>query len=160
MNKQTNSLLSQLRVHLEAKAKSMKCEECGASIASEAVKQGDGKMLCEKCAGMGESYGYDYDAGLDEEKGPVVAKVPSESNPEKEYEIRLGKDGNFYCSCPAWKNMKKPVKDRICKHIKTWAKAHDMKLPEGAVIMLDNGEVMVLEMATEDVAKLIAESRR
>lgn len=97
-------------------------------------------------------YDYDFDASLDEEKGPVVARVPSESNPEKEYEIRLGKDGNFYCSCPNWKNMKKPVKERVCKHIKTWAAAHDMKLPEGSVIELGGDEIMVLEMATETVA--------
>lgn len=58
-----------------------------------------------------------------EEQGPVIAEVPSESNPSKKYQIRLGGDGNVYCSCPAWKYQKgKAPHERVCKHMKGLAK--------------------------------------
>lgn len=173
MNVQTNAILASLLQHLEAKQSKAVCEECGGPLnQNEAKKAGDGQMLCEECWGkmQGEAVESDEDVfsfyewvGGNEfveksEKGPVVARVPSESNPEKEYEIRLGADGNFYCSCPAWKYQKKGVKERTCKHIKAWAKAHDMKMGEGDELVLADGEVMVLEMATEDVAALLQES--
>lgn len=48
----------------------------------------------------------------------VLAHVPSSSNPSVAYEIRLGGDGNVYCTCPAWKFQKLPPKERSCKHMK------------------------------------------
>lgn len=51
-------------------------------------------------------------------KGSVIAVVPSSSNPALSYEIRLGHDGNVYCSCPNWKYQKLPPKERTCKHMK------------------------------------------
>jgi len=57
-----------------------------------------------------------------EELGPVIATVPSSSNPAKKYEIRMGHDGNVYCSCPAWRNMKLPPAERVCKHMKSLSK--------------------------------------
>jgi len=57
-----------------------------------------------------------------EAAGPVIASVPSSSNPDKKYEIRLGNDGNVYCSCPAWKHMKLPPAERVCKHMKSLSK--------------------------------------
>jgi hypothetical protein len=54
-----------------------------------------------------------------EMRGPrLMAMVPSHSNPSKAYEIRLGKDQNVYCLCPAWKFQRGvSPKDRTCKHI-------------------------------------------
>lgn len=52
----------------------------------------------------------------------ILATVPSSSNPLKSYDIRLGKDGNVYCTCPAWKYQKKHPHDRTCKHLKAFAK--------------------------------------
>tara|TARA_R110002020_G_scaffold387486_1_gene598148 strand:- start:169 stop:378 length:210 start_codon:yes stop_codon:yes gene_type:complete len=47
----------------------------------------------------------------------VLATTPSHSNPDKHYEIRLGrKDNRVYCTCPAWKFSKAGNKD--CKHLK------------------------------------------
>jgi hypothetical protein len=57
-----------------------------------------------------------------EEAGPVIATVPSSSNPDKSYEIRMGHDGNVYCSCPAWRNQKKPPAERVCKHMQKLSK--------------------------------------
>jgi hypothetical protein len=54
--------------------------------------------------------------------GPVLVTVPSESNPSKSYEIRLGHDGNVYCSCPAWKFQKIHPHLRTCKHMTKLAK--------------------------------------
>ena len=48
----------------------------------------------------------------------VLMHVPSMTNPDKSYEVRLGKDGNVYCTCPAWKFQRKPVADRVCKHMR------------------------------------------
>lgn len=49
--------------------------------------------------------------------GTVLATVPSSSS-SAVYEIRLGGDGNVYCTCPAWKFQKLPPKERTCKHMK------------------------------------------
>ena len=50
--------------------------------------------------------------------GPrLMAVVPSHSDPLRAYEIRLGKDANVYCLCPAWRFQKLPPKARTCKHI-------------------------------------------
>lgn len=53
----------------------------------------------------------------------VIATVPSHSNPAKSYNIRMGKDGNVYCTCPAWKFQKVHPKARTCKHLKAFAKS-------------------------------------
>lgn len=54
----------------------------------------------------------------------VLATIPSSSNPEVTYQVIRGKDGNVYCTCPAWK-FKKGVspKDRTCKHLRGLANA-------------------------------------
>ena len=33
------------------------------------------------------------------------------------HEVRVGKDGNCYCTCQAWKRQALHPKDRVCKHI-------------------------------------------
>lgn len=35
------------------------------------------------------------------------------------YDIKKGKDGVVYCTCPAWRFQKLPVAARTCKHIKS-----------------------------------------
>ena len=44
----------------------------------------------------------------------VLAKVPSKSNPNKSYEIRLGGDGVVYCTCRAW------ITNKFCKHLEEY----------------------------------------
>ena len=41
----------------------------------------------------------------------VLKKYPSMSDPNKFYEIRLGKDDVTYCTCWAW------IKNKHCKHL-------------------------------------------
>src|SRR5580658_9062255 len=41
----------------------------------------------------------------------VLQIVPSMSNPNKSYEIRLGDDGVTYCTCRAW------ISKKTCKHL-------------------------------------------
>ena len=33
----------------------------------------------------------------------------------------MGKDGNVYCTCPAWKFQRKAVQGRTCKHLVAFA---------------------------------------
>jgi hypothetical protein len=33
------------------------------------------------------------------------------------HEIRIGKDGNCYCTCASWRFQKLPAEHRTCKHI-------------------------------------------
>lgn len=51
----------------------------------------------------------------------LLASVPSKSNPCISYEVRRGKDGNVYCTCPAWRFQKRSPKERTCKHLKALA---------------------------------------
>lgn len=53
----------------------------------------------------------------------VLKTVASKSNPDKHYEIRLGRDNVVYCTCPAWKFSKTTDKfgnkqPKNCKHLK------------------------------------------
>ena len=48
----------------------------------------------------------------------VLATFPSKSNPSKSHEVRLGKDGVVYCTCPAWRFQKLTPSCRCCKHTK------------------------------------------
>jgi len=57
----------------------------------------------------------------------LIMTVPS-STGTTEYDIKLGKDGNVYCSCPAWRFQKLHPHARTCKHIKS-AQAQDL-LPQ------------------------------
>ena len=43
--------------------------------------------------------------------GVTLAEVVSKSNPSQKYEIKMGKDGKVYCTCPRWKYK------RTCKHL-------------------------------------------
>ena len=54
----------------------------------------------------------------------LLASVPSKTNPDLSYEIRRGKDGVVYCSCPAWKHQRLPVAHRSCKHLKSFHAAN------------------------------------
>jgi len=47
----------------------------------------------------------------------VLATFRSDSNPSKSYEIRLGRDGVVYCTCPAWKFSSKKRGGHTCKHL-------------------------------------------
>lgn len=53
-----------------------------------------------------------------------IMSVPS-SNGKTSYDIKLGKDGNVYCTCPAWKFQKLHPQQRTCKHIKS-AQSQDL----------------------------------
>lgn len=48
---------------------------------------------------------------------PVAYSFRSKSGGE--YELRLGKDGVAYCTCPAWRFSGKNGKVRTCKHIQS-----------------------------------------
>jgi len=48
----------------------------------------------------------------------VLAVAPSKTDPSKSYEIRRGKDGTIYCTCPAWRYQRlKKGEKRTCKHL-------------------------------------------
>ncbi len=46
-----------------------------------------------------------------------VCDVPSESNPNKVYTIKIDDDGLLTCNCPSW--IFNQRRDRTCKHIDT-----------------------------------------
>jgi hypothetical protein len=50
-----------------------------------------------------------------------VTTVKSESNPDKEYTIKMKEDGLLSCSCPSW--IFNQRHNRTCKHIDTIIKA-------------------------------------
>jgi hypothetical protein len=56
--------------------------------------------------------------GIKPTQTTTLMSVPSSSNPDKSYDVKLGKDGNVYCSCPAWRFQKLHPHQRTCKHIK------------------------------------------
>ncbi|MCG3204309.1 MAG: hypothetical protein KCHDKBKB_01024 [Elusimicrobia bacterium] len=51
----------------------------------------------------------------------VIEEMPSRSNPNRGYQIRMGKDGVIYCTCPAWGFSIKNHPTRTCKHLQVWA---------------------------------------
>ena len=56
----------------------------------------------------------------DEDKGELIRTWPN-SKGTGVYELRMGKDGVVYCSCPAWRFSKE--RPRSCKHMVAWASA-------------------------------------
>ena len=68
-------------------------------------------------------------------RGPARVVRFRSQNSGSEYEIRLGGDGNVYCTCPAWRFSGKNGKPRTCKHIKALeAKPVDFELKDGMVL--------------------------
>jgi hypothetical protein len=59
------------------------------------------------------------------EMGEVLKQYPSGSNPAKNYNIILGKDGVVYCDCMGWKMNKH------CKHLEAF-NSTDGAVPVGA----------------------------
>jgi hypothetical protein len=58
---------------------------------------------------------------LDKGFNPVrLGFVTSTSNPAKQYEIRMGKDGRIYCGCPAWKFSGAEGVNKSCKHVRAF----------------------------------------
>jgi hypothetical protein len=47
----------------------------------------------------------------------VLATFASKSNPAHRHEVRLGADGNVYCTCPSWRFQKNHPTNRSCKHL-------------------------------------------
>lgn len=47
----------------------------------------------------------------------ILATIPSSSNPEINYNIVLGNDGNTYCTCPGWRFKNQKAGERTCKHL-------------------------------------------
>lgn len=43
-------------------------------------------------------------------------KVPSDRNPGRSYTVTVF-DTHAHCTCPAWRNLKLPDTERVCKHI-------------------------------------------
>ena len=93
--------------------------ETGAHYCPWAIDTGVGPVYCNKlkkhvsCNGLMEEC-----VSLMEEcsLNSVICTVTSKSNPKKTYEIRVGKDGVVYCTCPRWKYTKN------CKHLEMWKK--------------------------------------
>lgn len=52
------------------------------------------------------------------EEAKLIRTWKSASDPDRVYELRIGTDGEVYCSCPAWKFSK--ARPRVCKHIQAW----------------------------------------
>lgn len=121
----------------------------GAAEALELVAEEEGGDIAKQVSKM-------LAPAIVEAAGPVIATVPSESNPSKSYEIRLGKDGNVYCNCPAWKYQKIPPADRTCKHLKGLSKqlaqvAGKMGKQESAHLAGTLGEILA-EVRRSEVA--------
>ena len=36
------------------------------------------------------------------------------------WQIRRGKNGHVYCTCPSWKYQRVTPIDRVCKHTRAW----------------------------------------
>ena len=51
----------------------------------------------------------------------VLAHVVSETRPGVVHQIRMGADGNVYCTCEAWRFQRLPVRERSCKHLRAFA---------------------------------------
>ncbi len=50
----------------------------------------------------------------------VVASINSFTQPGKFYEVRIGKDGKPYCTCPAWRfGRGKPCKHMLAVLVET-----------------------------------------
>lgn len=47
----------------------------------------------------------------------LVLAVFRASHGTETHEVRIGKDGNCYCTCQAWKRQSLHPADRVCKHI-------------------------------------------
>lgn len=90
---------------------------------------------------------------LHEMKEGDIHKIQGNSG---EYEIRLS-GGNYYCTCPAWRNQNLPVDKRTCKHMRqylgdefeTWRT--QMKLPK--VILPKQNEPEILLANKYDESK-------
>ncbi len=63
----------------------------------------------------------------------VLAHVASETRPGVVHQIRMGADGNVYCTCEAWKFQRKPVNERTCKHLQAFA--CQANLPNGMQLL-------------------------
>jgi hypothetical protein len=50
----------------------------------------------------------------------LLATFASKSNPLHVHEVRLGKDGNIYCTCPSWRFQKNHPMNRSCKHLEAF----------------------------------------
>ena len=62
-------------------------------------------------------------------KAPEVLSRFASSDGTKTYEIRRGKDGEVYCTCPAWRfsgrdRFHQLVQTRTCKHLEAFNKAN------------------------------------
>jgi predicted nucleic acid-binding Zn finger protein len=51
----------------------------------------------------------------------LTIQVPSLTEVGQSYEIKRGRDGVLYCSCPAWRFQRKPAAERSCKHMRAVA---------------------------------------
>lgn len=56
-------------------------------------------------------------------RADTVVRMESSSRPGTFHEVRQGRDGNIYCSCPAWRFQRKPPMERTCKHLRALATA-------------------------------------
>jgi len=43
----------------------------------------------------------------------LLRTIGSFTRPDVQYEIRLGRDGRIYCTCPAWRFRR----GKACKHL-------------------------------------------
>ena len=51
----------------------------------------------------------------------VLATFESKSSPGKFYEVRIGNDGETYCTCRGWIHSKATPK--TCTHIEEWKRS-------------------------------------
>lgn len=76
----------------------------------------------------------------------VLATIRSSSNPSKFYQIRMGRDGNVWCTCPAWKFQHAAAKGRTCKHLRSFAASATM--PKAAPVTATVRETVQTAPAT------------
>lgn len=79
-----------------------------ASLAGEAEDQGKtngGKWKCQVCTAARR-----FEGGLENPESTII----------NGYVVTRYPDEVTMCECPSWKFMRKPPKERICKHIEEW----------------------------------------
>lgn len=68
----------------------------------------------------------------------VLDTVPSTRQGGGTYDIRIGKDNVFYCSCPGWLHSRKTPK--MCRHLSMWVVENASRVLDVLIERLGDGD--------------------